>query len=109
MAGGSPSSHMNSPLKLILDSFLSKLRLHASFEWRVNHYFAHEFGCCNSNERANAEPWDIVPPSSPNGCFPPIPIIRIAAIVRYKVPFHIHRVSQLATGLRELSDRVGEV
>ena len=47
------------------------------------------------------------------GSYPPIPVIWIAAIVRYKVPFHIHRVSQLilhlATGLRGLSDLVGEV
>jgi hypothetical protein len=47
-----------------------------------------------------------------NDRFPTNPVTRIAAILRYGVPFHIHRVNQsidlahLATGLRELSDRV---
>jgi hypothetical protein len=33
-----------------------KLRLRANFERRVNHDFACEFGCCNSNGRADTEP-----------------------------------------------------
>jgi len=60
------------------------------------------------------EPQRASPAFATSGGFPPIPVIRIAAILRYKVPFQIHRVSQLifahlATGLRELSDRAEEV
>ena len=46
-AARSPSNHMKSPRKLIL----SKLRLYASFERRVNQNFAYELGSCNRNGR----------------------------------------------------------
>ena len=65
-AARSPSNHMKSPRKLIL----SKLRLYASFERRVNQNFAYELGSCIETGDADAEHWGIVAPVAATGDLP---------------------------------------